>query len=72
MPIILEGQDDSNGVKIKAISFGLDFGAWPQFSPRPHMVKLCAWTQNHPKNFQNYRPERPPPPLIGLINRVNS
>ena len=38
---------ESNGVKIKAISLLaniLVFG--PIFAPR---VKLCAWTQNHPK-----------------------
>ena len=46
-------RNESNGVQIKALSLFvkiLVFG--PIFAPRPQWVKLCAWTQNHPKKSE--------------------
>ena len=70
-------RDESNGVQIKALSLLvkiLVFG--PIFAPRPHIGKIVAWTQNHPKKVgtcpglplqsvshnQSFQNYRPEPP----------
>ena len=70
-------QDESNGSKIKALALFVKMLVFSLiFSPRPHMGELCAWTQNHSKNFgtcpglplqpisqnQSFQNYRPEPP----------